>query len=159
MHTWNRRAILELLSREAQRAAREGKPLGLIMVDLDHFKVLNDTHGHPVGDEALRETAQLVRSSLRAYDFLGRYGGEEFLIVLPNTDRETALRIAQRIKDLFATTPVETSVGKVRIAFSMGVGSFQPRKDDDPLDLIVPVDQALYRAKNNGRDRIEAVES
>jgi two-component system cell cycle response regulator len=118
---WNRPAILEILQREIERASRETAPLSVVMVDLDHFKAINDTHGHVAGDAVLYETVRRMQSSMRSYDAIGRYGGEEFLIVLPRCDREDSCNQAERLRAALASEAMNLSECSVSIAASFGV--------------------------------------
>ncbi len=150
---WNRRMILESLARDSARAAREGTSIGVIMADLDHFKRLNDTHGHLAGDAALREASRRMGLALRPYDSLGRYGGEEFLIVLPGCDLPGALAAAERVRHAIAETPVVLPTGTIPITVSLGMATGRgPHLDAD--GLIRVADEALYRAKRGGRNRV-----
>lgn len=152
---WNRHAILDILERELNRATREGAPLGLLMADLDHFKRINDTYGHLAGDAALREVAQRMRASLRSYDAVGRYGGEEFLVVLPGSNESQSLHLAERIREQIGTEPVAAAEGALRITLSVGVTGWNGESALSPELLIRAADNALYRAKSTGRNRIE----
>lgn len=153
----NHGAILDALNTEIDRAEREEHPLALILLDVDHFKDVNDTYGHLVGDEVLREVANRLRNCLRSYDSLGRYGGEEFLVVLPNIQRKQAESLAQRIRRTIAGTPVRVGEVAVSITLSQGIATWdRPRKS--PADpLIGAADRALYAAKNAGRDAVRRV--
>jgi diguanylate cyclase (GGDEF)-like protein len=152
--TWNRRKILETLRHEAEYADREGKSLGVVMVDIDHFKQLNDTLGHPAGDAALCESAKRMDGALRPYDSIGRYGGEEFLVVLPDCDLAGALAVAERVRLAIARAPVETPSKTISITVSLGVATGSgPSLDVE--SLIRKADEALYRAKRGGRNRVE----
>lgn len=151
---WNRGAIIEMLQRDLFRAQREGFPVGVIMVDLDHFKKINDAHGHQVGDAVLRETVQRMTSLLRPYDALGRYGGEEFLVVLLDCPATDALHLAERLRKHIAGTPVETAQGKVSVTASLGMATTQGEDRLDATELIRLADQALYAAKQQGRNRV-----
>lgn len=153
---WNRAAILDLLQRELFRAKREGSPVGIIMGDLDHFKQINDTYGHPTGDVVLREAARRLVSALRRYDFVGRFGGEEFLIVLPGCDLRSLATRAEALREKVCGTPVETPEGPVPIAISLGITASEAARDQDPHLLLANADKALYRAKSGGRNRVEA---
>ena len=150
----NRRAVLEHLEKELDRHRRTGAPVGLIMADADHFKKINDVHGHGVGDEVLREIARRMKGGLRSYDSAGRYGGEEFLIVLPSCDAQNTYAGAERLRESVAEQPVSSSAGPV--AMSMGfIAATGCMQDSDSLTLLRLVDEALYRAKKNGRNRVE----
>jgi two-component system, cell cycle response regulator len=152
--TWNRRMILEILQREVARAAREGTSVGVIMADLDHFKRLNDTHGHLAGDAALREASRRMCVALRPYDALGRFGGEEFLVVLPGCDASGVLATAQRMRHAISETPLTVPTETTPITVSLGAATMKgtSRGADE---LIRMADDALYRAKRGGRDRVE----
>ena len=149
----NRRHILETLEAAIELAHREHTPLCLIMADLDWFKRINDSHGHLAGDQVLRAVADRIHGVIREFDKLGRYGGEEFLIVLPNKPREVIEKIAQRILDAIKSTPIECAPGiDVRVTISLGIACL--RAEDTLSTLIARSDAALYEAKNTGRDRI-----
>ncbi len=152
---WNRYALLEALDREHSRAAREGTPLAVIMLDLDHFKRVNDTYGHQAGDAVLRETAGRMQAVVRAYDLVGRYGGEEFLIVLPGTSGVNAAQLAERLRAAVAYDPVDHDLLRIPVTASFGVGASGPEPSGDPQTLIRLADEALYRAKEKGRNRVE----
>jgi two-component system, cell cycle response regulator len=154
---WNRSAILELLMREVQRNQRSAESLGVMMVDLDYFKNVNDEHGHIAGDTVLRELGVRLVTSLRKYDLVGRYGGEEFLVVLPNCSASNLTTIAQRLRSFIASSPMQTSAGPLAITASVGVVSTvygrQPPMDFETL--LGLADEALYAAKAKGRNRVE----
>jgi diguanylate cyclase (GGDEF)-like protein len=150
---WNRRAVLEILEMERSRALRKDYKVGLILADLDHFKDINDRYGHPAGDAVLAETALRIRSCLRASDAAGRYGGEEFMIVLPEVGREMAMKIAERIRLSIQKEPFPTPQGSVRATLSLGVGILSPDTESPLESLVSKVDQALYQAKTEGRNR------
>jgi two-component system, cell cycle response regulator len=151
---WNRYALLDALEREHGRAGREGTPLAVIMVDLDHFKEVNDTYGHLAGDATLRETAGRMQAVVRSYDLVGRYGGEEFLIVLPGTSGPNAAQLAERLRAALAQEPVGARF-RIAVTASFGVAATGQGPDDDPQTLIRLADEALYRAKEKGRNRVE----
>src|SRR5580658_1398221 len=151
----NRAVILETLRREQSRQEREGGSFGIIMVDLDHFKSVNDTYGHLCGDAVLHETAKIMQASLRPYDVVGRYGGEEFLIVVPRSDAPSAQRVAERIRKAIAAKPIPTSAGEIRITASFGVAASTDATRMESQHLLQLADDALYRAKQNGRNRSE----
>jgi diguanylate cyclase (GGDEF)-like protein len=150
---WNRRMILGQLQIELHRAEREGKALGVAIADLDHFKRVNDTLGHAAGDAALREVAARMRSAVRDCDFIGRYGGEEFLLVLPGCDGAVGLLVAERVRRRVADEPVKAGDEVVPITVSLGL-AFSRRADVEPDALIKAADEALYRAKAAGRNRV-----
>jgi diguanylate cyclase (GGDEF)-like protein len=152
---WNRAAILEFLERELARSAREGYPVAVIVADLDHFKRVNDTHGHPAGDVVLREAAQRMLSSVRRYDAVGRYGGEEFMMILTNCHESRAMMIAERTRANIATEPIFASDKLIQVTTSLGVSVCNDAKEVSPKLLIETADKALYRAKESGRNRIE----
>ncbi|MGA3104223.1 MAG: diguanylate cyclase [Terriglobales bacterium] len=151
----NRGEILLMLERELERARREQKPLSVLLGDVDHFKSVNDTLGHLFGDEALREIGRRLRAQLRVYDGVGRYGGEEFLMVLPNCDLPGALLRANELREILAHSPV-VSAGKERmVTMSMGVAVSACLGKEEVEGLLNQADAGLYAAKENGRNRIE----
>lgn len=154
----NRGEIIAFLRCQAARSRREGSPLGIALIDLDHFKKVNDTYGHSAGDAVLQEGARRLRSSLRVYDGVGRYGGEEFLLVLPGCDLPATMRRADAIRCLVATEPIVTPQGSVSVTASMGVIAAQST-DMSVEALLEKADEALYCAKKNGRNRVECCET
>lgn len=151
---WNRFAILEILEKELHRARRERRPLGVAMVDLDHFKEINDTEGHFAGDHVLREVVRCMVNSIRAYDAVGRYGGEEFLIILPGCDEMKLRTQAERLRNNIAQLKLEFGGRMLPITASFGVSSADLPEILQPLDLVVAADEALYEAKRSGRNRV-----
>ncbi|MFZ1129688.1 MAG: diguanylate cyclase [Terriglobales bacterium] len=151
----NRGEIVALLRRELERSRREHRPVGIILGDIDHFKNVNDTLGHLFGDEALREIGLRLRSQLRIYDGVGRYGGEEFLMVLPNCDLPNILLRADELRKSIAQTPVVYSGQESNITMSMGVTVSYSEDKNELEALLNQADAALYAAKENGRNRIE----
>lgn len=149
----NRSAIMEILRRELTRAERERTPLSVIIADIDHFKGINDSHGHLVGDCVLEATALRLTSFMRPYDYCGRYGGEEFLVVLTGCTKETAVNIAERLRSAVCNEPMETPAGPVPVTISLGLAEADHSKDVD--EVIKQADEALYRAKRLGRNRTE----
>lgn len=149
---WNRAAILEQLSREVPRARREGNPLGVLLADLDHFKSVNDGHGHLAGDEVLREAARRMTRAVRAYDAVGRYGGEEFIVILPGCDLDGARERAQQLRRAIESAPVQTDSSSVQVTLSIGAVSTGAWPSADVDKLIWLADSALYRAKQQGRN-------
>jgi two-component system cell cycle response regulator len=152
---WNRRAILEVLAKELARSKREGPPIAVAIADLDHFKRINDTYGHVVGDTVLCETTSRMRALLRPYDAMGRYGGEEFLVVLPGCSSQDALKLAERLRIGVSQEPVKLSEGTIQVTCSLGVAASDTVAVLDAMALIGVADSALYRAKAAGRNRIE----
>ncbi|MBV9369451.1 MAG: diguanylate cyclase [Frankiales bacterium] len=148
----NYRFFQQAIGRETERAMRFGRPLGLLMLDLDHFKSVNDTHGHQVGDAVLVEVADRVRAEVREVDLVARYGGEEFVVVLPETDRAGAEHIAGRICERVRARPLHASGVELRVTVSIGVAVL-PDDGTAPSALIRAADEALYAAKAAGRDR------
>ena len=156
----NRRSVLEALNQQLAQARRSGLPLSLLMIDVDHFKRINDTHGHLSGDLVLKQVAHTLRTRVRSQDIVGRVGGEEFLVVLPNTTATGGRWVAEALRESIAATRCSSLAGKpIPITVSMGLHEFDPRGDRDCDDLINDADQALYRAKAKGRDRVEVFES
>jgi two-component system cell cycle response regulator len=154
--THNRRALMERLTSELERARRYGLTLSLLMVDLDHFKLVNDTYGHPVGDEALRITARVLQREARTVDLVSRYGGEEFVVMLPETGEEGAVAVAERIRIRIAEQAIlpGESYDKARVTVSIGVAAVPSERVTTPEDLLSLADEALYRAKAEGRNRV-----
>ncbi len=150
----NHRSIYERLTEELERARRYGYPLSVILCDMDHFKEVNDTHGHLAGDAVLRDGAAMLRDSLRASDLLGRYGGEEFLAVLPQIDLDAARAAAERLRQSLELHPLLLPSGReLRITASFGVASRDELEAYDPSDLLVSLaDRRLYEAKAAGRN-------
>ncbi len=149
---YNRRAVEELMRKEASRRRRLDLPMAVLLVDLDHFKRINDTHGHAAGDAILKGFVATATGQLRAQDTLGRYGGEEFLIVMPDTTRESALAAAERLRESVAAVSLEVGTGGVSVTASIGVAALDG--DDRDVDtLLRRADAALYDAKARGRNR------
>lgn len=151
---FNRAAILEHLEREIARSIREKTPLGIVIADLDHFKKLNDQYGHLCGDDAIREAAERFRSVLRTYDMAGRYGGEEFLVLLPGLDPALAPNRIEQLLDSICCRPFRFAQSDVTLTCSIGLATFRPGIDNrDVRELLSRADTALYVAKNAGRNR------
>jgi len=151
---FSRRAFNEAAETEMQRALRYGQPLSLIMVDIDHFKQVNDTYGHTTGDSVLASFAATLAQEVREVDVIGRLGGEEFAVLLPNTDVTEALRVAERMRLAVASGNLQADGELLRYTASFGVAAFDPRE----LSLnrfIDRADAALYEAKRSGRNRVE----
>ena len=153
----NRLAMEDDLSSEFSRCKRYGRMFGIIMIDIDLFKKVNDTHGHAIGDEAIKAFARTLRKCLREVDIIYRYGGEEFLVLLPETGGKgsiiTAERLCKMIDSQIFRYKGNHSI-QLRLTASLGVSIFN-KEDSDYIDIIKRADQALYRAKNNGRNRVE----
>ncbi|HYL85795.1 MAG TPA: diguanylate cyclase [Candidatus Angelobacter sp.] len=152
---WNRGVIMELLGHELTRSNREGYSTAILLGDLDHFKSVNDNYGHLVGDEVLKETARRLLSSVRSYDFVGRYGGEEFLVVLNNCNPSYSLNRAEEIRKTIAQRPVQTSSGAIPITMSIGLLISQQWGYRSVEDLLHEADVALYAAKGAGRNCVK----
>ncbi len=150
----NRRAAEARLAVERARAHRSGAPLSLLMLDIDHFKRVNDRWGHADGDRVLAEVARRIRHEVRAGDLATRYGGEEFLVLLPDTALQAASDVAERIRGAIASEPVALGGGRVVVTASVGVA--QLRDGEDNAALVARADTALYRAKQQGRNRCVA---
>lgn len=152
---WNRRAIIETLNVELVRAGRTGIPVAVVLADLDHFKRINDTYGHVAGDAALCEATNRMRASLRTYDTIGRYGGEEFLIVLPNCTAQDAVKLAERLRINLGQEAMQISGHQIMLTSSLGVATSDIIEALDAAALIRAADSALYRAKAGGRNHVE----
>lgn len=150
---WNRRVILEHLEAEVSRARRHDGCVGIVLGDIDHFKSINDTHGHQVGDQVLVEVARRLRDSLRTYDGLGRYGGEEFLAVMACRSDADAALVAERLLHAVGDEPFVTSAGSLPITISLGVATSRTHSFDSAR-LLAASDVALYQAKQSGRNRL-----
>jgi two-component system cell cycle response regulator len=150
--TMNRRAILDALARELARATREDAVLSIGMCDIDHFKRINDTHGHMVGDEVLRGLVRRLQSGLREYDYLGRWGGEEFLLIVLGAPEALGSRPYERARALVAGSPFPTTAGNVSLTVSIGAAFWNGVGTVD--ELLAAADRALYQAKDQGRDRV-----
>lgn len=154
-HLWNRAAIFDILQREWERGQQEGYSIGVILVDVDHFKMINDTYGHPTGDTVLRTLSQQIRKAVRAADAVGRYGGEEFMIVLAHCNRASTQRIANKVCHHIADLPVQAGERlQLSVTISGGAVSTDQQPDATPAELISAADMALYHAKRNGRNQI-----
>jgi diguanylate cyclase (GGDEF)-like protein len=150
----NRAAILEHLEHEVSRAKRDRVPLGVLLADLDHFKHINDVYGHLCGDDVIRDAARRFREVLRDYDLAGRYGGEEFLILLPGMDPTLAPERVEELLDAIRSAPFESGGRRLPLTCSIGVATFHPDADStDTRAILTRADTALYIAKNMGRDR------
>jgi diguanylate cyclase (GGDEF)-like protein len=152
----NRRRFLELAGTELARSRRYGSNMALIIADLDHFKRINDEHGHLIGDQALAHAARVLAGAIRDVDTIARHGGEEFAILLPMTDEAGAAEVAERCTRRLADTPlIADGIGPIRITASMGVAACAGGSCGSVDELLRAADAALYRAKQGGRDRVE----
>ncbi len=153
---WNRGAIMDLLQRETQRSERNGEPLGIMIADLDHFKRINDSYGHQTGDAVLREVARRLLASVRNYDYVGRYGGEEFLILLGDSSAAALAITAERMRVCVSRLPINTEAGPISVTVSLGSVSERAAVAMKGDSFLRAADSALYRAKRNGRNRAES---
>jgi diguanylate cyclase (GGDEF)-like protein len=149
----NRKHILELLDREISRSRRYGHPVSVLMLDIDHFKNVNDTYGHQTGDAVMRRLADCLCETVRENDLVGRYGGEEFLILLPDSNARNSAQTAQRIRKMVQDLEIETSNENVSVTVSIGVSSY-PQYGQDANAVICAADAALYQAKSSGRNQV-----
>jgi len=150
----NRKHFFELAEREVTRAARYGSPLTVLMIDLDHFKRVNDTYGHDAGDAVLRHFSQLMSEAMRDADILGRYGGEEFIVLMPQTDASQGREAGERLRKLVEESPTPWSGGSIHHTASIGLAS--SRSVLALENLIKKADEAMYQAKHEGRNRVMA---
>jgi two-component system, cell cycle response regulator len=151
----NRSEVLAALEREIARGGREHNSMSIILADIDHFKRVNDTLGHTAGDEVLREVARRLKIDLRPYDLVGRYGGEEFLILLPGCNLENGARRADAIRSLVCKDPIQTPFGTASATMSMGVTETSDARDCFVSEFLHEADMSLYDAKKKGRNRVE----
>jgi diguanylate cyclase (GGDEF)-like protein len=148
----NRRALMAYA--EHAMARRNGSPLAVLMIDVDHFKRINDTHGHPIGDEVLRKIATRLARRLRGHDLLGRYGGEEFCVIAPDTDTEGALTLAESLRETIASLPFATAHGGLSITISIGISQCPSNVTCELMEVLAEADSALYTAKQTGRNKV-----
>ncbi|MGE5217762.1 MAG: GGDEF domain-containing protein [Chloroflexota bacterium] len=153
----NRQAYQEIINQETERSRRYGRPLSILMVDIDNFKLVNDTLGHEWGDIVLQKIAYQLRSNLRGLDFVARFGGEEFIVVLPETDLAGALEAAHRLRLAVRQNPIETAQGLLTVTVSIGVSSNLITDCTDHKRMTLDADEALYQAKRAGKDRVETL--
>lgn len=152
----NHRYLQDELARAFEESQRYQRPLSLAMIDLDFFKKVNDTYGHAAGDDVLKRAAELFRSSVRSTDLVGRYGGEEFAVMMPETTLQDGMSFAEKIRHLIETTPLDTQAGPLNATVSIGVASVPHSRIHSAKELIVAADRALYRAKKSGRNQVQA---
>lgn len=155
---WNRNRIFEFLEEELERSSREGQETGTIMVDIDNFKNVNDTYGHFIGDIVLVEVAARLKDSIRLYDKIGRYGGDEMLIVLPNCNQTRIAQIAERLRLTVCQNTINTDKGKLEVSISLGGASTQSLSEITLESLLQASDNALYLAKKHGRNCVVVAE-
>ncbi len=153
---FNHRFFQDELARHFSESARYDRPVSLALIDLDFFKKINDTYGHAVGDQVLKTVARIFSESIRSTDVAARYGGEEFAVIMPETEMTDALTFAEKIRALVEQTPVVVDQGEVRATVSIGVSSAPHPDITTPKDLIEDADDSLYRAKEEGRNRVMA---
>jgi len=151
---WNRNKIFDFLEIELKRGERENTPTGVVMIDIDHFKRINDRYGHLIGDEVLVEVADRLKNAIRPYDRIGRYGGDEILVVLPSCGNKEAKNIAKRLYDSVANEKIPTEVGSLKINISIGCVSNEKYLQVSKMELIQASDTAMLSAKKKGRDKI-----
>ncbi len=151
----NHEEILAILEKELSRSERDGLCVSIIMADIDLFKKINDTYGHLAGDAVLRIISGKMHSLMRSYDSIGRYGGEEFLMILTECCRESAVTFAERVRSSISLDRIDTSEGLIPVTISLGVATSCEEQRHDRLSLVRSADAALYRAKKNGRNRVE----
>lgn len=152
---YTKRHFMEQVQQHMAQRRRLGTPLSLVILDVDHFKQVNDVHGHVAGDLTLAEVAKRVRGAIRGYDQAFRYGGEEVVVLLPNTELEAAVGLAERLREIIRTETIDCGEGKqLEIRASFGVAEFDPERMEDTGALVEAADQHLYRAKKGGRDRV-----
>jgi two-component system cell cycle response regulator len=157
---WNRGAVLALLKSELCRSIREHSPVSLLMCDVDHFKQINDVHGHLAGDEVLQEVSKRLLGSVRAYDAVGRYGGEEFLIVLGGCKRDDLNTRAEHVRRGICDVPFQTTYGSFSVSLSVGAITIENWNISSPMEpLLKRADEALYEAKQAGRNRVVYLET
>jgi diguanylate cyclase (GGDEF)-like protein len=152
---WNHGATIDILRNELSREERQGAPLTVTMADLDHFKRVNDTYGHLAGDEVLREVARRLRAAVRTYDSVGRYGGEEFLVVSPGCKSSAGINQAERLRQIVSGKPVSIQDTAIAVTVSLGVATVSMETRGSVEQLLGAADGALYRAKQGGRNRVE----
>jgi diguanylate cyclase (GGDEF)-like protein len=154
---YNRWHVMEKMESEINRSLRHGSPMALMMMDIDHFKSVNDTYGHTTGDHVLQVVARLLKESCRVYDVPGRFGGEEFCLLLPEIEMESTPSVAERIRHRLETTEMEVGGASLVVTASIGIAGLGAGSEDtvlSPAGLIDRADRALYAAKNDGRNRV-----
>lgn len=156
LNVWNRRAIIDIMKREEELALRQGTGLSILMVDADNFKRINDVYGHAAGDKILATIADTIRFALRSYDSIGRYGGEEFLVVLPHAGSEDGFKLAERLRSEVSRQRIMVDAETIRCTVSIGIASADAGEhQSDKRSLIADADHALLKAKDLGKNRVE----
>ncbi len=155
---YNVRHFQQVLDTEMQRTLRTGHPTSLVLIDLDHFKAVNDQWGHEVGNLALKTAAELYQQQLRQFDIVCRYGGEEFAVILPHTPLAIAVNVAERLRQQLARVIIDVDDRQLSITASFGVAEFQPEGEYNQTALINQADKALYQAKQQGRNQVCSAE-
>lgn len=151
---YNRRYFMERLRQEIKRVRRYGPTASLLMIDIDHFKRVNDAYGHQAGDAVLAGVARLVKAGLRETDIFARYGGEEFAVIATGTEKAGAMILAERLRALIAAAGIEHGANRITVTVSIGIGTWEPDMKEDFEELVRRADAALYRAKEEGRNRV-----
>ncbi|MGA8873239.1 MAG: diguanylate cyclase [Candidatus Acidiferrales bacterium] len=151
----NRATVLEAINHERSRQVRDANSFGIVLIDIDHFKRVNDSYGHLVGDAVLKSIAQQIVGCVRPYDTVGRYGGEEFLVVVPLSDASGTMSLAERVRRRIESTPVSSDSGPIHVTISCGVAVCSGETSIEVQSLLYLADEALYRAKAGGRNRCE----
>ena len=152
----NHRYFQDELARAFEEAQRYQRPLSLAMIDIDFFKKVNDTYGHAVGDDVLKQVAKLYKDSVRSTDLVARYGGEEFAVMMPETNLHDGIAFAEKVRKILESTPMATQIGPLPVTVSIGVASVPHSRIHTAKELIIAADKALYRAKKNGRNQVQA---
>lgn len=155
-NTYNKSYFLQRFNEEFSFASRQGLPLSLLMFDIDHFKLINDTYGHLAGDQVLQEVCEMIAAMIRQDDVFCRYGGEEFVIIMRNTICQDAVNLAERIRIKVASTPVTFDGQSIKVTVSLGVASLDQQNYRDYIALVADADRYLYRSKGSGRNRVTA---
>ncbi len=151
---YNRRHFFDCLEREISATRRHKVPLSIAMMDLDYFKVVNDTYGHLAGDQILKGVADRIKPNIRREDVFARYGGEEFVVLLVHTDKASAIQFGEKIGALLRDTPFHVRDFRITVTVSIGVATYLGHRKMDPASLVELADRNLYRAKNQGRDQV-----
>jgi two-component system, cell cycle response regulator len=151
---YNHRFFQEEFARKFEEASRYEQPLSLALIDIDHFKKVNDTWGHAVGDEVLKSVSRIFQSSVRKADVAARYGGEEFAVIMPQTDLGDARSFAEKVRTLIGSESIPTAAGSIPVTVSIGISSIPENQLASPLEMVDAADKALYRAKEGGRNQV-----